>query len=129
MKRIRVIPVLLLSNSRIVKTIQFKNARYIGDPINIVRIFNDKEVDELMVLDIDCSKKNIRPNFELIEKIAGECFMPLSYGGGIRTLDDAKKIIRTGVGKNCTQYFSISKSKSNQRNIRCFRKPKCNHIY
>jgi cyclase len=99
MKRIRVIPVLLLSNGGIVKTIQFKNAHYIGDPINIVRIFNDKEVDELMILDIDCSKKNIRPNFEFIEKLAGECFMPLSYGGGIRTLDDAKKIIRSGVEK------------------------------
>lgn len=99
MRRIRVIPVLLMSNGGIVKTVNFRNPHYIGDPINTIRIFNDKEADEIMLLDIDCSRKNKEPDYELIKKIAGECFMPLAYGGGIRTVEHAKKIIRSGVEK------------------------------
>ena len=99
----RVIPVLLLKNNGLVKTCRFKNPKYVGDPINAIKIFNKKEVDELVVLDIEASKKNHEPNYKLIEKIAGECFMPLAYGGGIKSLMQAKKIFSLGVEKICLQ--------------------------
>ena len=95
----RVIPCLLVSQGGLVKTRQFKQPIYVGDPINAVRIFNDKEVDELMVLDIDASKEGRGPNFELVEELAGECFMPLCYGGGIRTADEARQLFSLGVEK------------------------------
>lgn len=95
----RVIPCLLLSNDGLVKTQQFSKPKYVGDPINAIRIFNEKEVDELMVLDIDASKARRSPNFELIEQLAGECFMPLCYGGGIKTLSDAKTLFGLGIEK------------------------------
>ncbi len=78
----RVIPCLLIRNNGLVKTIKFKKARYLGDPINAIKIFNEKEVDELIVLDIDASLENRKPNYEMISKIASECFMPVCYGGG-----------------------------------------------
>jgi cyclase len=99
MLRARVIPVLLLKNKGLVKTLKFDKPKYIGDPINAVKIFNDKEVDEIVVLDIDASKQNKKPNFELIKSIAEECFMPLGYGGGISELDDIKKLFSIGVEK------------------------------
>lgn len=99
----RVIPCLLVSQGGLVKTRQFKQPKYVGDPINAVRIFNDKEVDELMVLDIDASKEGRGPNFELVEELAGECFMPLCYGGGIRTADEARQLFSLGVEKVCLQ--------------------------
>lgn len=95
----RVIPVLLLSEGGLVKTENFKKPVYVGDPINAIRIFNDKEVDELVFLDIDASKENRGPDFALLEQIASECFMPLSYGGGITTLDQVKRIYSTGIEK------------------------------
>ena len=95
----RVIPVLLISNKRLVKTTRFKNHRYVGDPINTIKIFNEKEVDELIILDIEASKQKRKPDFRYIEKLAGECFMPLTYGGGITNLSDAKKIFSLGVEK------------------------------
>lgn len=95
----RVIPCLLLSNDGLVKTHKFSKPKYVGDPINAIRIFNEKEVDELMVLDIDASKANRSPNFDLIEQLAGECFMPLCYGGGIRNLADAKILFGLGIEK------------------------------
>lgn len=95
----RIIPCLLLSADGLVKTQQFGKPKYVGDPINAIRIFNEKEVDELMVLDIDASKACRAPNFELIEQLAGECFMPLCYGGGIRTLSHAKTLFSIGVEK------------------------------
>ena len=95
----RVIPSLLLSNSALVKTINFRNPFYIGDPINTVRIFNQLEVDELIFLDIYASKENKVPDFELIENIAGECFMPFAYGGGINSIEIAKRVINLGVEK------------------------------
>ena len=95
----RVIPTLLLRNNGLVKTLKFKDQKYVGDPINAIRIFNDKEVDELMVLDIMASKKNSEPNYSLIEEFAGECFMPLAYGGGVRTIDQASRIFGLGVEK------------------------------
>jgi imidazole glycerol-phosphate synthase subunit HisF len=95
----RVIPCLLLQGEGLVKTITFKNPIYLGDPINIVKIFNDKEVDELVLLDIRATIENKRPQFALIEKIASECFMPLGYGGGIRNVEDMKNLFSLGVEK------------------------------
>ncbi|MBN1936399.1 MAG: imidazole glycerol phosphate synthase subunit HisF [Anaerolineae bacterium] len=95
----RVIPCLLLRNQGLVKTVQFKSPKYLGDPINIVRIFNDKEVDELIFLDITATVENNKPPFALVEKIAGECFMPLGYGGGVRTLEDMKTLFSIGIEK------------------------------
>jgi imidazole glycerol-phosphate synthase subunit HisF len=97
--RPRVIPCLLLKNEGLVKTVKFKDPKYLGDPINIVRIFNDKEVDELIFLDITATVENSPPNFDLLGKITSECFMPLGYGGGIRTLEDVKKLLAMGVEK------------------------------
>jgi cyclase len=99
----RVIPCLLLRNGGLVKTLKFANPKYVGDPINAIRIFNDKEVDELMVLDITASKEHRAPDFALIEQFAGECFMPLCYGGGIRTIEQAQKLFALGVEKICLQ--------------------------
>lgn len=99
MRRVRVIPVLSLDGNKLVKTVRFKKPNYIGDPVNAIKIFNDKEVDEIVVLDITASKNGTAPNFRLIEEMAGECFMPLAYGGGIRSLEDAKRLFSLGVEK------------------------------
>ncbi|MEI8279398.1 MAG: AglZ/HisF2 family acetamidino modification protein [Bacteroidota bacterium] len=99
MLQTRVIPVLLLKNKGLVKTVQFKNETYIGDPINAVKIFNDKEVDELVFLDIDASKNGTEPNIPFLQQICTECFMPISYGGGVRTLDMAKILFKIGIEK------------------------------
>ena len=99
----RIIPALLISNGGLVKTQKFKNPKYVGDPINAIRIFNDKEVDELIVLDISASKKGREPDYSMIEQFAGECFMPLAYGGGVRSVHQAKKIFALGVEKICLQ--------------------------
>jgi len=96
---VRVIPILLLHNRGLVKTVNFKTSTYIGDPINAVRIFNEKEVDELVLCDISASKKNIEPDYLLIKRIVSECFMPVAYGGGINELDQIKRIIDLGVEK------------------------------
>lgn len=96
----RVIPVLSLdSTGRAVKTVRFKNRTYIGDPVNAVRIFNDKEVDEICILDIDASRKGYAPNFRLIESIASQAFMPLAYGGGVTTLQDIRRLFKIGIEK------------------------------
>jgi len=95
----RVIPCLLLKNESLVKTVRFKKYNYIGDPINAVKIFNELEVDELMFLDIFASKDNGKINFKILQDIANECFMPLSYGGNIRSIKDAKKIFQIGFEK------------------------------
>ncbi|MER2511534.1 MAG: AglZ/HisF2 family acetamidino modification protein [Nitrosomonas ureae] len=99
----RVIPCLLLRGGGLVKTLKFANPKYVGDPINAIRIFNDKEVDELMVLDIGASKEHRAPNFAMIEQFASECFMPLCYGGGIRTIAQAQQLFSLGVEKICLQ--------------------------
>jgi len=95
----RVIPCLLLSGGGLVKTTKFRDEVYVGDPINAVRIFNDHEVDELVVLDIHASAKGAGPNYQAIRNIADECFMPLAYGGGISTLDQVKLVFELGVEK------------------------------
>lgn len=91
----RVIPVLLLKDEGLVKTVRFRNPKYIGDPLNTVRIFNEKEADELILLNI--SSETIP--WELLREIAGECFMPLAYGGGIKTLEDVRSVLKTGIEK------------------------------
>lgn len=99
MIRARVIPCLLLKDGGLVKTMRFSNPRYIGDPINAVKIYNAKEVDELIFLDITATKEKREPNYDLIKEIAEECFMPFSYGGGIRSIASIKKLLRLGVEK------------------------------
>lgn len=99
MLRPRVIPVLLLKGRGLYKTQQFGQPKYVGDPINTVRIFNEKEVDEICVLDIAASHEKRTPNLDIIREIASECFMPLSYGGGVRTLEHAKALFKCGVEK------------------------------
>ncbi len=99
MRRIRIIPVLLIQNGGLVKSIKFKDHKYIGDPINAVKIFNEKEVDEIVILDISASKENRGPNIEKLTDIAGEAFMPLSYGGGITTIEQVKKLLYQGAEK------------------------------
>jgi len=99
MLRSRIIPCLLVSNKGLVKTIQFKSPKYVGDPINAVKIFNEKEVDELIVLDIDATVKNHEPDYKLIKDLAVQSRMPLCYGGGIKTVKQAAKIISLGVEK------------------------------
>jgi cyclase len=95
----RVIPCLLLKDGGLVKTVRFKNPRYVGDPVNAVRIFNDKEVDELVFLDISATVEGRRPPIAMIADIATECFMPLAYGGGIRSMEDAQELFSLGVEK------------------------------
>lgn len=99
MLRPRIIPCLLIRNKGLVKTVKFKESKYIGDPLNAVKIFNEKEVDELIVLDIDASTEGREPDYALIKKMAMECRMPFCYGGGISTVEQARKIIGLGVEK------------------------------
>ncbi|MBT1258755.1 AglZ/HisF2 family acetamidino modification protein [Pseudomonas sp. VS40] len=99
MLRPRIIPCLLIHNKGLVKTVKFKDPKYVGDPLNAVKIFNEKEVDELIVLDIDASVEGREPDYALIQKMAMECRMPFCYGGGISNADQAKKIIGLGVEK------------------------------
>lgn len=99
MYRARVIPCLLLSGERLVKTVRFAQPTYVGDPINAVKIFNDREVDELAILDIRATPERRDPPFDHLKEIAGECFMPLSYGGGIRTIAQARRLFSLGVEK------------------------------
>jgi imidazole glycerol-phosphate synthase subunit HisF len=99
LKRIRVIPALLIHDRGLVKSIKFKDYKYVGDPINAVRIFNEKEVDELAIIDIDASRENREPDVSKMEEIVSEAFMPIAYGGGITTIDQVKKILAVGVEK------------------------------
>jgi cyclase len=95
----RVIPVLLLDQGNLVKTTRFTQPAYIGDPMNAARLFNDKEADELILLDITARQNNQAPDFALIEQMATQCFMPLCYGGGIRHMDDVKTLFSLGIEK------------------------------
>lgn len=99
MLRPRVIPCLLVKNGGLVKTVKFASPKYVGDPINAVRIFNEKEVDELIVLDIDATAHGREPDYVTIRNLAAECRMPLCYGGGVKTVQQAEKIIGMGVEK------------------------------
>ena len=95
----RIIPCLLIKNKGLVKTVRFKDPKYVGDPINAVKIFNEKEVDELIVIDIDATVENREPDFTLIRNLAVESRMPLCYGGGVTTVEQARKIINLGAEK------------------------------
>ena len=99
MLRTRVIPSLLLQDRQLVKTVKFRNPTYVGDPINAVKIFNDKEVDELLLLDIGASRDRRGPAFDAIREIAGECFMPVGYGGGISSVEQMRQVLMAGVEK------------------------------
>lgn len=99
MRRVRVIPTLLIESQRLVKTSKFRSPNYIGDPINAVRIFNEKEVDEICILDISATRSKMPPDLEYIKLLTSECFMPLSYGGGVATVDHALKLLQAGVEK------------------------------
>jgi len=99
MLRPRIIPVLLVHNSGLVKTVRFNNPKYVGDPINAVRIFNEKLVDEIIVADIDATVQNRDPDYTMIRNLAAECRMPLCYSGGVRTPEQVERIIGLGVEK------------------------------
>lgn len=99
MLRPRLIPCLLVQNQGLVKTVQFGSPKYVGDPINAVRIFNEKAVDELMVLDIDATRQQREPDYRMIANLANECRMPLAYGGGVRNIEQIERIIGLGVEK------------------------------
>ena len=104
----RVIPCLLLMDGGIVVTRKFQKPNYVGDPINIARIYNDKEVDELVVLDISATKNRSNPSYSIIERLAAECFMPLTYGGGISSVQQAREIFSLGVEKICIQSAALN---------------------
>lgn len=99
MLRPRIIPTLLVHEGGLVKTIGFKDPKYVGDPINAVKIFNEKEADELVVLDIDATVNGAEPDYRMIANLAAECRMPLCYGGGVSTIEQAERIISLGVEK------------------------------
>lgn len=109
MLRPRIIPCLLVKNKGLVKTVNFKNPKYVGDPINAVRIFNEKQVDEMVVFDIDAAVEKRGPDFKMIEYLASQCRMPLCYGGGITTEDDAKRIFGLGVEKIAVSSVAVGK--------------------
>lgn len=108
MLRSRITPCLLVHKKGLVKTTEFKDSKYVGDPINAVKIFNEKEVDELMVLDIDATVEGRGPDFDLIKNLAVECRMPFCYGGGVTTVAEAKKIISLGAEKVALSAAAIS---------------------
>lgn len=107
MLRSRVMPCLLLKNSRLVKTIKFKTPNYVGDPVNAVKIYNDKEVDELVILDISATVENRKPPFKIIAEIVDECFMPFAYGGGITSIEEVRELFRLGVEKVVISSYAI----------------------
>ena len=99
MHRARVIPCLLLRGNGLVKTRKFKDPVYVGDPVNAMRIFSDKEADEIVVLDIEATRDGREPNYELVSEMAGEAFMPMAYGGGVSRVDQVRRLIRCGIEK------------------------------
>tara|TARA_R110000822_G_scaffold300911_1_gene424483 strand:- start:7974 stop:8750 length:777 start_codon:yes stop_codon:yes gene_type:complete len=105
----RIIPVLLVQDGGLVKSVNFRKHNYIGDPINAVKIFNEKEVDEIVILDISASKENRSPNIGMIREIASEAFMPLAYGGGITTIEEVKDILFQGVEKVVFNTLALNK--------------------
>lgn len=107
MLRTRIIPALLLRNESLVKTVRFGKFTYVGDPCNTVRIFNELEVDELLFLDITATREKRSPNLKVLADIANECFMPLGYGGGIRSLDQAKAVFDIGFEKIAINTFAV----------------------
>lgn len=109
MLRPRIIPSLLLHNGGLIKTVQFREPKYVGDPLNAVRIFNEKEVDELIVVDINASVQGTEPDYKLIANLAGECRMPFCYGGGVKTPDQLEHIVSLGVEKVAISSAAIAR--------------------
>ena len=107
MLKTRVIPCLLLKNAGLVKTVKFKDPKYLGDPINTVKIFNDSGVDELTFLDITATIENRKPNFDLLSQIASECFMPLGYGGALRSINDIEELLNIGIEKAIINSYAV----------------------
>lgn len=107
MKHYRIIPCLLMADGRLVKTVRFDNPNYVGDPINVIKIFNNKFVDELVIMDINSTKNQTEPNFALLNKIAKEAFMPLTYGGGINRIDVITEIFKLGYEKVIINHHAI----------------------
>lgn len=99
MRRVRIIPVLLIDKGKLVKTVKFKKPNYIGDPVNAVKIFNDKEVDEIVLLDITATLEGREPDYEKIEEICSEAFMPFAYGGGVNSLVQVDRLFKLGIEK------------------------------
>lgn len=108
MLRPRIIPCLLVKDKGLVKSIQFKDYKYVGDPINAVKIFNEKEVDEIIIFDIDITTQKREPDYKLIESLAAECRMPLCYGGGVKTVEQAQRIFSLGVEKVAISSEAVS---------------------
>ena len=104
----RVMPCLLVKKDRLVKTVRFKKPSYIGDPVNAIKIFNEKEVDELIILDINATIEKRKPNFELIGEVADECFMPVCYGGGISSIDEMKRLFGLGIEKVSLNSYALN---------------------
>lgn len=104
----RVIPCLLLRGRGLCKTVKFSNPKYVGDPVNAVKIFNEKEVDELLLLDITATLEKREPNYELIGDIASECFMPLTYGGGVTSIEQIRRLHRMGIEKVCLNFSAFN---------------------
>ncbi len=111
MLRPRIIPTLLMEQDYLVKTVKFKYDKYIGDPINTLRLFNEKEVDEIVFLDISASKRNVEPNYDLLKDLASECFMPMSYGGGVTSLQQIERILSIGIEKIVINNYAIQNKK------------------
>jgi cyclase len=111
MRRIRVIPVLLIHEGGLVKSVKFKNYKYVGDPINAVKIFNDKEVDEICILNISNSKSKKGPDIQLVADIVSEAFMPVAYGGGVTSMEQAEKLFYNGVEKIVLNYAAVHNPK------------------
>lgn len=109
MLRPRLIPCLLVQNRGLVKTLRFGEPKYVGDPINAVRIFNEKVVDELMVLDIDATSKGLQPDYRMIANLATECRMPLCYGGGVSSSEQIERIIGLGVEKVAVSFAALAR--------------------
>jgi cyclase len=109
MKRVRIIPSLLIHDGGLVKSRKFSDYKYVGDPINAVKIFNEKEVDEICIIDIDASREGKKPAIDKIADIVSEAFMPVAYGGGIHSLDDAKALFANGIEKVIINKAAVTK--------------------
>lgn len=105
----RVMPCLLVDDGRLVKTVKFKNPAYIGDPVNAIKIYNEKEVDELIVLDITATIEQRSPQFDMLAEIVDECFMPLCYGGGVRNIDDMRRLFHLGIEKVAVNSYAMER--------------------
>ncbi len=116
----RVIPCLLIDGHKLLKTIKFKKENYIGDPINAVHIFNEKAVDELIVIDYKASYRKHKPDFLYINEIAGQCFMPMAYGGGISTLSDIRKLFEIGIEKVVVNTMAFYNPVKVKKAVYCF---------